>query len=160
DGSLRDAKVHGLASSQIVTAVRFDGRLYFANVAFFEDAILEAVAANREAPYLLVVGDGINELDASGEEVIAHLVDGLNHSGVVMLFAGLKKQVVDVLRATGLYHRIGDGRFFGTADLALEKILSRPEYEGADDPLRPAAGAATIDRIDRSAAEEHGDNAG
>ena len=161
DGSLRDAKVHGLPSSQIVTAVRFDGRLYFANVAFFEDAILEAVAANPEAPYLLVVGDGINELDASGEEVIAHLVDGLNHSGVVMLFAGLKKQVVDVLRATGLYERIGDGRFFGTADLALERILSRPEYEGVNDPLRPAAATPAADRIERSAAtEEQDDNAG
>jgi SulP family sulfate permease len=54
--------------------VRFDGRLYFANVAYFEDAILEAVAANPKARALLVVGEGINELDASGEEVMHHLV--------------------------------------------------------------------------------------
>ncbi|MBX3666268.1 MAG: STAS domain-containing protein, partial [Burkholderiales bacterium] len=102
DGTLRDASVHNLPASEIVTAVRFDGRLYFANVSFFEDAILEAVARNPKAKYLLVVGDGINELDASGEEVMHHLVERLRSSGVNMVFAGFKKQVVDVMRATGL----------------------------------------------------------
>jgi SulP family sulfate permease len=72
DGTLRDARLHNLPASDVVTAVRFDGRLYFANVAFFEDAILEAVAANPKARWLLVVGNGINELDASGEEVMHH----------------------------------------------------------------------------------------
>ena len=66
DGTLRDARLHKLPASEIVTAVRFDGRLYFANVAYFEDAILEAVAANPKARWLLVVGEGINEMDASG----------------------------------------------------------------------------------------------
>jgi SulP family sulfate permease len=137
DGTLRDAKVNNLPASEIITAVRFDGRLYFANVAFFEDAIIEAVANNPEAPYLLVVGDGINELDASGEEVIRHLVDRLNAIGVVMLFAGLKKQVIDVMQATGLRALIGERRFFPTAEQALLKIYDRPEYAGVEDALRP-----------------------
>ena len=139
DGTLRDAIVNDLPASGTVTAVRFDGRLYFANVSYFEDAILEAVAANPMAPYLLVVGDGINELDASGEEVVHHLVERLNGIGVVVLFAGLKKQVLDVMRATGLFESIGEGRFFSSADQALEKIYSRIENIGDDDPLRPLA---------------------
>jgi SulP family sulfate permease len=137
DGTLRDARVNDLPASDVVTAVRFDGRLYFANVAYFEDAILEAVANNPEAPYLLVVGDGINELDASGEEVIRHLVDRLNSIGVVMLFSGLKKQVLDVMQATGLRRMIGDKRFFATAEQALTRIYQRPEYAGDEDPLKP-----------------------
>jgi SulP family sulfate permease len=136
DGTLRDARVNNLPASEIVTAVRFDGRLYFANVSFFEDAIIEAVANNPEAPYLLVVGDGINELDASGEEVIRHLFARLNAIGVVMLFAGLKKQVLDVMQATGLRALIGEKRFFSTAEQALAKIYERPEYAGDEDPLR------------------------
>jgi SulP family sulfate permease len=137
DGSLRDAKVNDLPASRVVTAVRFDGRLYFANVSYFEDAILEAVADNPDAPYLLVVGDGINELDASGEEVIHHLVERLNQNGVVMLFAGLKRQVLDVMRATGLWETIGERRFHSNAEQALEAIYSRPENADEDDPLRP-----------------------
>jgi SulP family sulfate permease len=111
--------------------------LYFANVSYFEDAILEAVANNPEAPYLLVVGDGINELDASGEEVVRHLVERMNSIGVVMLFAGLKKQVLDVMQATGLRQQIGERRFFSTAEQALARIYARPEYAGEDDALKP-----------------------
>lgn len=137
DGTLRDAKVNNLPASDVVTAVRFDGRLYFANVSYFEDAILNAVARNPKAPYVLIVGDGINDIDASGEEVIHHLVERLNDNGVVVLFAGLKKQVIDVMRATGLRDVIGERRFFGSAEQALEAIYARAEYADEDDPLKP-----------------------
>ena len=143
DGALRDAKVHNLPASEIVTAVRFDGRLYFANVAYFEDAILEAVASNPKAHSLLVVGDGINEMDASGEEVIRHVVLRLRENGVTVAFSGLKKQVVDVMRATGLLECIGELNLYATADRALEAIhaagVARGQYDNAC-PLRPVAG--------------------
>jgi SulP family sulfate permease len=142
DGTLRDAKVNNLPASDVVTAIRFDGRLYFANVAYFEDAVLDAVANNPKAPYVLIVGNGINDIDASGEEVIHHLVERLNANGVVVIFSGLKKQVHDVMRATGLRDLIGEKRFFATAEQALEAIYSRAEYAGEDDPLRPAPRAA------------------
>lgn len=137
DGTLRDAKVNNLPASDVVTVIRFDGRLYFANVSYFEDAVLDAVAHNPEAPYVLIVGEGINDMDASGEEVIHHLVERLNEIGVVMLFAGLKQQVIDVMLATGLWGVIGEKRFFSTAEQALDAIYSRPENAGEDDPLRP-----------------------
>ena len=142
DGTLRDAKVHNLPSSKVVTVVRFDGRLYFANVSYFEDAVLNAVAENPEAPYVLIIGDGINDIDASGEEVIHHLVERLDESGTVVIFCGLKKQVIDVMRATGLWEIIGPGRFHSTAEQALEAIYSRAEYAGENDPLKPALQAA------------------
>ena len=88
DGTLRDATVYGLPASEIVTAVRFDGRLYFANVSFFEDAILDAVAANPRARHLLVVGNGINEIGASGGEVTRHVVQRLRENGVNVAFSG------------------------------------------------------------------------
>jgi SulP family sulfate permease len=144
DGTLRDARINNLPSSNVVTAIRFDGRLYFANVSYFEDAVLDAVAENPEAPYVLIVGDGINDLDASGEEVIHHLVERLNENGIVVLFAGLKKQVIDVMRATGLWDVIGEKRFFSTAEQALERIYARAEYADENDPLRPPPRSATL----------------
>jgi SulP family sulfate permease len=137
DGTLRDAKINNLPASDVVTAIRFDGRLYFANVSHFEDTVLNAVADNPDAPYVLIVGDGINGIDASGEEVIHHLVERLNENGIVVLFAGLKKQIHDVMRATGLRDLIGEKRFFATAEEALDAIYSRAEYADEDDPLRP-----------------------
>lgn len=137
DGSLRDAKINNLPASEVVTAVRFDGRLYFANVSYFEDAILEAVAANPKAPYLLVVANGINELDASGEEVMRHVVERLRGNGVTVMFSGLKKQVIDVMRSSGLFDFVGQAHIFATADQALAAIYAQTDSAGREDALRP-----------------------
>jgi SulP family sulfate permease len=127
DGTLRDISIHPkLPTDDSIILIRFDGQLFFANVAYFEDKILEAVAAKRSAKYILVVGDGINQLDASGVEVIFHLVERLRESGVTMVFSGLKRQVIEVMRRTGLFMVIGgDANIFPTVDMALISIYKR-----------------------------------
>jgi SulP family sulfate permease len=136
DGTLRDVKVNPrLATSPHVTAIRFDGSLYFANVAHFEDAVLAAVADRPEAGYLMVVGDGINFLDSSGEEMMHTLISRLHESGLVVVFSGLKKQILDVMRATGLFQLIGDENIFATEEQALAAISQRLGETAADDGL-------------------------
>ncbi len=138
DGTLRDLKVHPqLATSKHVMALRFDGSLYFANVSYFEDAVLEAVATHPEAKYVLIVGDAVNQLDASGEEVVHHLVERLRESGVELVFSGLKKQVLDVMRSTGLIELVGQQNIFATENQALAAIYERLGEEAADDLLCP-----------------------
>ncbi len=132
DGTLRDVKVNNLPESKLIVAVRFDGRLYFANVSYFEDAILEAVANNPQVSYLLVVADGINELDASGEEVVHHLVERLRSNGITVMFSGLKKQVIDVMRATHLLDYIGQDNIFATADQAIETAYAAASAAGKE----------------------------
>ncbi|MDZ7595653.1 MAG: SulP family inorganic anion transporter [Thiobacillus sp.] len=143
DGTLRDLKVNpDLPTSKHVVAIRFDGSLYFANVPYFEDAMLEAISKNPEAKYVLVVGDAINELDASGEEVIHHLVERLHAAGITLVFSGLKKQVLDVMRATGLFEAIGQDKLFATVDQAIAAIYEQLGEEAADDlfcAIKPAA---------------------
>ena len=142
DGTLRDIKVNpGIPTSEHVVAMRFDGQLYFANVSYFEDTVLGAIADHPKAKYLLVVGDGINQLDASGEEVIHHLVTRLRENGVTLVFSGLKKQVLDVMRATGLFEVISDANIFATEDQAITAIYERLGDEAKEDlfcPVRPA----------------------
>ncbi len=134
DGTLRDTKVNpGLLTSEHVVAMRFDGQLYFANVSYFEDAVLEALADHPQAKHFLVVGDGINQLDASGEEVIHHLVTRLKEAGITLVFSGLKKQVLDVMRATGLFDLITQANIFATEDQALATIYDRLGEVAKDD---------------------------
>ena len=134
DGTLRDIKVNpDLPTSEHVVAMRFDGQLYFANVSYFEDTVLGALADHPGARYFLVVGDGINQLDASGEEVIHHLVARLRENGVTLVFSGLKKQVLDVMRATGLIELITWDNIFATEDQALAAIYERLGDDAKDD---------------------------
>lgn len=139
DGTLRDVKVYPeMPTSDHVVPVRFDGQLYFANVAYFEDAVLEAVAEKPNAEYVLVVGNGINNLDASGEEVIKALYERLHDNGVTLVFSGLKKQVLDVMHHTGLFDEIGQEHIFANEDMALAAICDWLGDAGKDDPFNPA----------------------
>ena len=133
DGTLRDRRVYpDLPTSENVVALRFDDALYFANAPFFEDAVLAAVADNSKVKYLLVVGNGINQMDASGEEVVRHLVERLRSTGITLVFSGLKKQVLDVMHRTGLFDLIGADSFFPNEEQALTAIyrLLGPEGKG------------------------------
>jgi sulfate permease, SulP family len=132
DGTLRDVKVNNLPTSEHVIAMRFDGSLYFANVSYFEDTILEAIANNPKAKYLLVVGDAINQLDASGEEVVHHLVERLKSIGVTIVFSGLKKQILDIMRQTELSEVVGAENIFANENMALRSIYQRLEESGVD----------------------------
>ena len=139
DGSLRDARLFGLPTSEYVIAMRFDGALYFANVPYFEDILLEEAARHPKAQYILVVSDAINEIDGSGEEVIRHLVARLQARGMTMVFSGMKLSVRDVLRRTGLETSIGMDNFFDTEEAALEAIFKRvsdENFDAATCPLR------------------------
>ncbi|NWG86189.1 MAG: STAS domain-containing protein [Hydrogenophilaceae bacterium] len=124
DGTLRDAKVNNLPTSDYIIAIRYDGSLYFANVPYFEDVVLEAVANAPKARHLLIVGDGINQLDASGEEAIHQMVERLRASGIRVCFSGLKRQVLDVLRHSGLFDYLGQQNIFANEDLALDAIYA------------------------------------
>ncbi len=145
DGTLRDVKVNDLETSDQIIAIRFDGSLYFANVSYFEDAIIEAVSDKPDAEFILVVGDAINQLDASGEEVLHHLNERLKENNIQIVFSGLKRQVILVLRETGLFDEIGQENIFANEDMALEEIYKRlgdtSEFDSANCPLtfpRPA----------------------
>jgi SulP family sulfate permease len=142
DGTLRDAHVHNLQTSEHIVAIRFDGSLFFANVPYFEDGVLQEVARRPRAKFVLVVGDGINEIDASGEEAIRRVAERLRDNGITIVFSGLKLQVLRVLESTHLYEKIGAGNFFRTEDQALEAIYRRiddPGFDPATCELNPPA---------------------
>ena len=111
-------------SSEYIIAMRYDGSLYFANVPYFEDTILEAVSNSPRAKHLLIVANGINQLDASGDEVIHHMVERLRSNGIRVVFSGLKKQVTDVMRHSGLLAYIGQENIFPDEDKALDSIYA------------------------------------
>jgi len=141
DGTLRDAALYGLPLSEHLAALRFDGQLYFANVPYFEDCVLDAVARFPKARHILVVANGINQIDASGDEAIRHLVEQLRDGGITLAFSGMKTQVTGVLAATGTLDVIGAGNLFIHEDDALRALMERiddPAFDADACPLRPA----------------------
>ncbi|MDP1611583.1 MAG: SulP family inorganic anion transporter [Sulfuritalea sp.] len=126
DGVLRDAMHHGLPPlHEKVAALRFDATLFFANVSFFEDAILKLERENPQLEYILVVASGINHIDASAVEMLRGLVRRLGECGITLVFSSAKRQFLEVVQRTGLAAEIGDANLFDSDDGALKEIFRR-----------------------------------
>ena len=122
DGSLRDAQVFGLATCQDISMIRFDGSLYFANTSYFEDMVMQRSAEKPDLKYIIVDGQGINQIDATGEEMLSGLTGRMEKAGIIMIFTQLKKQVMDVLWQSGMVERLGSDRFFRRVEDALDHV--------------------------------------
>jgi SulP family sulfate permease len=144
DGTLRDARVHGLPTSEQLVVLRFDGSLYFANVPYFEDAVLEMLASHPRASELLIVCDGLNAIDATGVEALEHLSDRLVQAGIRLSMCAIKLQVVDVFERTGLTQRIGPANLFRTAELAIAAIAQRTPDPSIEACLMPGPAAGPL----------------
>jgi SulP family sulfate permease len=138
DGSLRDARRHNLQKCRHIAAIRFDGPLNFANTAYLEDKVLEMVAEMPELKHVLIAAHAINEIDASGEDMLRLLVERLREAGYGVSFSGIKEEVQDALMRTGLYERIGEENMYPTQALAVAAIYAQAHMDSTerDCPLR------------------------
>jgi len=126
DTTLRDAVRFKLPPLHTgLGAIRFDGDLRFMNVSYFEHALLKLESENPEIKYILVQSSGINEIDASGIEMLRNLYPRFKNSGIKLGFSALKKQVSDVMDRTGLTDEIGSENIFSTDRIAIDKICQR-----------------------------------
>lgn len=143
DGMRRDVKVHpDLPTSRNVIAPRFDDSLYFANAVHFEQAVLGARASKPQAKLVLIAANGLNQMDATGEEIVRRLVERLRAAGVTMVFCGLQGQVRGVMTRTGLDALIGDDHVFPDEARALAAICERLGPEGRGERLPRLVGAS------------------
>ena len=118
DGTYLNSERYGVPVDSSMPTLRFDGRLYFANTTFFEEQLFRVVGRYPDARHIAIDCSGINALDASGEEMIRHLVTRLRGSGVQLLFSGVKSPMFSVLERSGTAAIIGEQYFFNTLDAA------------------------------------------
>ena len=139
DGTLRDAEINKLETCRNIAVIRFDGSLYFANTGYFEDKVLERVALKPDLKFVIIDAEGINEIDATGEEMLHHLWEQLKEAGVDLLVARAKKQVWDVFRRTGLIEKVGADHFFALRTHAFNYAWDKLGDNHADTcPLKMA----------------------
>jgi anti-anti-sigma factor len=132
DGSLRDADRHQLRRCKHIAAIRFDGPLNFANTSYLEDKVLELVAEMPDLRHVLIAAHGINEMDASGEDMLRLLVERLREAGYEVSFSGLKEEVQDALMRTGLFDRIGAQNMFPTQAHAVAAIYAKAHVNSTE----------------------------
>ncbi len=138
DGTYRDRMRFGLMQCRYVAVIRYGGSLFFANVSYLENSVLETVRAMPELKHVIIVGNGMNEIDASGVDVLGTLLERLHGQGLRVSLSGLNDRVIETLSRCGLLAKIGEENLYRNASRAINAIWESA-HEGGDEaecPLR------------------------
>ena len=122
DASLRCVETHGLKECEYIGIVQFEGTLFFANSSYLEDSIRTIIETKKNLKHIILVSNGINEMDASGEETLSLLIDRIRSAGLDISLSGVNETVVKVMRRTHLLEKIGQDHIFHTPEQAIKAI--------------------------------------
>jgi MFS superfamily sulfate permease-like transporter len=124
DSSFQSASDHGLKECRHIAMIRFDGPLFYANAGYLEEKVTERIRSMPELKHILIVSNGINDMDASGEEMLSLIVDRVRSAGYGISFAGLNEKVLAVMKRTHLSAKIGGNNIYSTVSHAVDAIHS------------------------------------
>jgi sulfate permease, SulP family len=125
DQSYRSARDYGLKECRHIALIRFDGSLFYANAGYLEERISEIILAMPELRHIIIVSNGINDMDASGEEMLSLIVDRVRSAGYDISFCGINENVLAVMQRTHLDAKIRQENIFPTMPEAVRVIHAR-----------------------------------
>jgi SulP family sulfate permease len=133
DMALRDAGTFGLRECEYMALVRFDGPLFFANASYLEDRITELMRTKPHLKHIVIVSNGINDMDSSGEEGLSLLVDRARSAGIDISMSGVNESVMKVLKRTHFLEKIGEDHLFSTMESAISTNYTKTHAEALEE---------------------------
>ncbi len=140
DGSMRDARRHALALCRFISVVRFDGRLDYSTLKHFIRGIERVVDNLPELRCLIIAGHTLERIDEDAAEGLVEFFDRLRNRGLQVCISGLRDEVIDVLRRTGVHEAIGEKCIFPTQAKAIECAYAELHQDRRRGPLPPHRG--------------------
>jgi SulP family sulfate permease len=127
-----------------VIVLRVDAPLYFANADFLAGTLHEVESAHPHQLRVMILDfSSVTDLDSSADAVLAEVADDYAARGVEFYLANVKGIILDVMRRSGLYARLGPARFFFSTHEAVDSARRLLEdREIALEPGEPALPAA------------------
>ncbi|MFC1839913.1 SulP family inorganic anion transporter [Thermodesulfobacteriota bacterium] len=136
DQAFRCAETHGLKECEYIAMIRFDGSLFFANESYLEDEIMKIMKAKPRLRHIVIVSNGINDIDASGEETLSLLVDRVRSAGIDISLSGVNETVMKVLKRTHFLEKIGEDNLYSTMEKAIENVYDYA-HRKSEEPVCP-----------------------
>lgn len=104
-----------------ILVMRFDARLYFANVNYFKERIEEEIAQKGDKLKLFILdANSINGMDSSGMHALEEIAGYCHDLGLEFNVASVKGPVRDILVKGGLLEKIGEKNFFMRVQHAVD----------------------------------------
>lgn len=130
DDAMKAAMVHGLQKCKYIDMVRFDGPLFFANASYLEDKISDRMLNRKDLKHIIIVSNAINDIDASGEEVLSLLIENVRSAGVEISFSGVNESVMKVFERTHLMAMIRPENIYPTMEKAICAVHDHAHRNG------------------------------
>jgi MFS superfamily sulfate permease-like transporter len=102
-----EAVAAGVLEDGRVMRMRFEGSLVFANVAFFEEQLQKLLASSPNLKVLIIDAVSINEVDASGDQMLRDYYRRLTGTGLDVLFTRVRKPIQDMFERSHMYEDVG-----------------------------------------------------
>ncbi len=134
DKVLMSAEHYRLKGCRHISVVRFDGALFFANASYLDEQVAKFRTEQPDLRYILLDAKGINDMDASGEEALAMIVERLRSAKLGFAMCSVKGQVMAVMERTHLLDKIGKENIYATTEDAVVRIVDKV-HEDTDLPV-------------------------
>lgn len=133
DQVLRCTTNHGLMECKYVALLRFEGPLFFANASYLEDQVAEIMLKKKTLRHIILVSNGINDIDASGEETLSLLVDRIRSAGIDISLSGVNETVMKVLKRTHFIEKVGEDHIYPTMEKAIQSVHEKAHAGGEEE---------------------------
>jgi MFS superfamily sulfate permease-like transporter len=107
-----DAVAAGAIDDGRIVRMRFEGSLVFANVAFFEEQLQKLLASTPQLKVLIIDAVSINEVDASGDQMLREYYKRLTESGIYVLFTRVKKPILEMFERSHMHDDVDKDNFY------------------------------------------------
>lgn len=118
-------RFEGLQELEDTLIIRFDARLYFANINYFKSFILENIYKNKGIKNVILDAKSINGMDSSAIYGIQEVLLELQKDGIKFYWVDVKGPIRDRLKKSGLFKDIGEHCIFNTIQEAVNCIQKR-----------------------------------
>lgn len=109
-----------------VLIIRLDGQLYFANIDFFKQELMEKVEAKGKQLKLVVWNaESVNHLDSSAVIMLKNIIFELREKGILFAVAGAKGPIRDLLFKSKLAEIITPDLMFAEVSKAIECVENK-----------------------------------
>ncbi|MEC7886203.1 MAG: SulP family inorganic anion transporter [Pseudomonadota bacterium] len=123
-GAYRNSETNNIPRCCCISVMRFDGSLIFMNAGHFENEVIDRVASKPELRFFIIDAVAINEIDATGEEMLHSLSSRLYEQGISLFFVRLQKPIMQIFNSTGFSRGKWENHFHRTIDGAIEYAWS------------------------------------
>jgi len=111
-----------------ILIIRFDARLYFANVNFFKEKIETEILKKEKTLKLFILdADSMNGMDSSGVHAVEAMTTFCHNRNIQFKLVGVKGPIRDIFHRAGIVEKIGEDNFSfriqHAVDIFDEKII-------------------------------------